>query len=137
MIAQIEAQMNSVERVLHYATQIEPEADMVTEKDPAEDSDWPQKGQIVVDEMTMRYRDGPEVLKKVSFSVKAGEKVGVVGRTGSGKSSVMNALFRIVELSGGRILIDGVDISTIGTECLRKKLSIIPQDPVLFSNTVK
>lgn len=137
MIAQIEAQMNSVERVLHYTENITPEADQNTDEDPSEESDWPKMGRIVVEKASLRYRDGPEVLKKISFEVKPGEKIGVVGRTGSGKSSLMTALFRIVELSHGTIQIDGVDVSKIGTEPLRRKLSIIPQDPVLFSNTVK
>ena len=84
-----------------------------------------------------RYRDGPKVLKGLDLDIKGGEKIGVVGRTGSGKSSLMISLFRIVELSEGAIKIDGVDIGKIGTFPLRSKLSIIPQDPVLFSNTVK
>lgn len=87
----------------------------------------------------MRYRDGPLVLKDLTFDVKGGEKIGVVGRTGSGKSSLMNLLFRIVELEpdGGEVSIDGINISKIGTEALRSGMSIIPQDPVLFSNTVR
>ena len=87
----------------------------------------------------MRYRDGPLVLKNISVSFKGGEKIGVVGRTGSGKSSLMNALFRITEIEpdGGKILIDGTDISAIGLNALRLSLSIIPQDPVMFSNTVR
>jgi ATP-binding cassette subfamily C (CFTR/MRP) protein 1 len=92
---------------------------------------------VLIKDVRMRYRDGPEVLKGVTVSIAAGQKVGVVGRTGSGKSSLMIALFRIVELSGGSIEIDGVDISTIGTAPLRGGLSIIPQDPVLFNNTVR
>ena len=88
---------------------------------------------------SMRYRDGPLVLKDVTVDIKGGEKIGVVGRTGSGNSSLMNALFRIVELEkdGGSIEIDGVDISQVGTDILRFNLSIIPQDPVMFSNTVR
>merc|ERR1711957_804288 len=88
---------------------------------------------------SMRYRDGPLVLKDVTVAVKGGEKVGVVGRTGSGKSSLMNALFRITEMEpdGGKIIIDGLDIANIGLNPLRLNLSIIPQDPVMFSNTVR
>lgn len=87
---------------------------------------------------SMRYR--PEldlVLKEISFTIQGGERVGVVGRTGAGKSSVTLALFRILEAAGGRILIDGVDISTIGLHDLRSVVSIIPQDPQLFEGTLR
>jgi ABC-type branched-subunit amino acid transport system ATPase component len=85
----------------------------------------------------MRYRDGPLVLKGLSFSVKGGEKIGVAGRTGSGKSSLMIALFRIQELAGGTIFIDGVDARTVPLSVLRARLGIIPQDPVIFSASVR
>jgi len=138
MIAQVEAEMNSVERVLYYSNSVEPEAAMDTKIDP-KPSEWPSKGEIQIQHASMRYRDGPLVLKDISVAIKGGEKVGVVGRTGSGKSSLMTALFRITEMEpdGGKIVIDGVDISTIGLNSLRLSLSIIPQDPVMFSNTVR
>lgn len=139
MIARMEADMNSVERILYYTDNIAPEApDMVPEKDPEANS-WPTKGEIELSHASMRYRDGPLVLKDLSFKVKSGEKLGVCGRTGSGKSSLMIALFRISELEddGGKILIDGVNTREIGTSALRLNLSIIPQDPVMFSNTVR
>ena len=139
MIATIEADMNSVERVLFYSEKVEPEApDIVPDKDPAAGS-WPSKGDIELQSASMRYRDGPLVLKNVTLKINGGEKIGVVGRTGSGKSSLMNLIFRITEMEkdGGSIRIDGVNISDIGTEILRSNLSIIPQDPVMFSNTVR
>ncbi|KAL7521737.1 hypothetical protein ACHAWX_006416 [Stephanocyclus meneghinianus] len=138
MIATVEADMNSVERVLFYTNNVQPEAALVTEADPKTE-EWPSKGEIEIRHASMRYRDGPLVLKDLCLSIKGGEKIGVVGRTGSGKSSLMAALFRITELErdGGKILIDGVDISSVGLSLLRLSLSIIPQDPVMFSNTVR
>ncbi|ETV90679.1 hypothetical protein H310_14573 [Aphanomyces invadans] len=86
----------------------------------------------------MRYRSHLDlVLKNVSFTVQAGEKVGICGRTGSGKSSLMAALFRMVEATDGRIRIDGVDIATVDLHTLRSRLTIIPQDPVLFSGSLR
>jgi ATP-binding cassette subfamily C (CFTR/MRP) protein 1 len=139
MIATIEAQMNSVERILFYTNNIKAEApEFIPECDP-EPGVWPINGEIELSHASMRYRDGPLVLKDLSLKVKAGERVGVCGRTGSGKSSLMICLFRIAELEddGGKILIDGIDASEIGTSALRLNLSIIPQDPVIFSNTVR
>lgn len=139
MIATIEAQMNSVERVLFYTNHIVSEApEYIPEKDPPA-GEWPVNGEIELKHVSMRYRDGPLVLKDLSLRVKGGEKIGVAGRTGSGKSSLMIALFRICELEkdGGKILIDGVDAGEIGLSALRLNLSIIPQDPILFSNSVR
>lgn len=134
-MAEVENDMNNAERVHYYGTQLEEEApDHVGEVPPA----WPQKGEIVFENVQLRYRAGlPLVLKDVSVHVRGGERVGVVGRTGAGKSSIMQALFRLVELSGGSITIDGVNISKIGLHDLRSKLSIIPQDPALFKGTIR
>jgi len=138
MIARLEADMSSVERILYYTDNIEPEApDFIPEKDP-QSGTWPLKGEIELSNASMRYRDGPLVLKNLSFAVKGGEKIGVCGRTGSGKSSLMIALFRISEIENdGAILVDGVNIRDIGTAALRLNISIIPQDPVMFSNTIR
>ena len=92
----------------------------------------------MVDHLTMKYAlDTPEVIKNISFTVKAGEKIGVVGRTGSGKSTLAISLFRFMEPAGGRIIIDGIDITKIGLHDLRSKLTIIPQDPILFRGTLR
>ena len=98
---------------------------------------WPAEGKIVIQGLGMRYRDGPLVLRDVSIVVTGGEKVGVAGRTGSGKSSLMVALFRIEELAAGRVFIDGVDISCVPLNSLRGVMGIIPQDPVMFSASVR
>ncbi|KAF8030773.1 hypothetical protein BT93_D0072 [Corymbia citriodora subsp. variegata] len=99
---------------------------------------WPSSGSIEFEDVVLRYRpELPPVLHGLSFLVAPHEKLGIVGRTGAGKSSMINALFRIVELEKGRILIDGCNTSKIGLEDLRKVLGIIPQSPVLFSGTVR
>lgn len=134
-LAEVENNMNSTERIHHYGTQLEEEAPLrLGEVRPT----WPEHGEIVFDKVEMRYRDGlPLVLKGLSMHVRAGERIGVVGRTGAGKSSIMSALFRLQELSAGSILIDGLDISQIGLHDLRSKLAIIPQDPTLFKGTIR
>ncbi|KAK4055619.1 hypothetical protein OIV83_000165 [Microbotryomycetes sp. JL201] len=136
-ISEAENDMNSVERVLHYGNHLEQEAPAVLE-DRRPENKWPSQGAINFDKVVMRYRpELPPVLKGLSLSINAGEKIGVVGRTGAGKSSIMQALFRIVELQSGAITIDGVDISQIGLRDLREKLAIIPQDALLFNGTIR
>lgn len=86
----------------------------------------------------VRYREGLDlVLKGINFKVNSQEKVGIVGRTGAGKSSLTLALFRIIEPAGGKIVIDDIDVTKIGLHSLRSRLTIIPQDPVLFSDTLR
>jgi ABC-type multidrug transport system fused ATPase/permease subunit len=104
MIATIEAQMNSVERILYYSYHVDMELDEFTDRDPAPGK-WPNQGAIEVKNASLRYRDGPLVLKDLSLQIKPGEKFGVCGRTGSGKSSLMVALFRIseIEKDGGMV----------------------------------
>uniref|UniRef100_A0A8C6EL77 ATP-binding cassette sub-family C member 5 n=1 Tax=Microcebus murinus TaxID=30608 RepID=A0A8C6EL77_MICMU len=137
LASETEARFTSVERIDHYIKTLSLEAPARI-KNKAPSPDWPQEGEVTFENAEMRYRENlPLVLKKVSFTIKPKEKIGIVGRTGSGKSSLGMALFRLVELSGGCIKIDGVRISDIGLADLRSKLSIIPQEPVLFSGTVR
>ncbi|KAI9249020.1 multi drug resistance-associated protein MRP [Sporodiniella umbellata] len=131
---EIETNIVSVERVKEYI-------DLPTEKYSAVrgvSPMWPEKGAIEFKEYATRYRPGLDLaLRNLSFSVKANEKIGIVGRTGAGKSSLSLSLFRIVEAAQGSIVIDGVDISTLRLLDLRSRLTIIPQDPVLFAGTVR
>tara|TARA_R110002050_G_scaffold23237_2_gene62755 strand:+ start:160 stop:1374 length:1215 start_codon:yes stop_codon:yes gene_type:complete len=135
--AETESFMTSVERLLHYARNLEHEAPPIIEghRPPP---DWPAEGKIGFENVEIRYKeDSPPVLKDLTWSSMKEEKIGVVGRTGAGKSTLMSAIFRLMETSRGRITIDGLDISEIGLEDLRRKLSVIPQDPVLFGGTVR
>ncbi|XP_037318658.2 ATP-binding cassette sub-family C member 4-like isoform X2 [Pungitius pungitius] len=132
--AEVENMMTSVERVVEY-TELESEAPWETEKRPP--PDWPSKGLVTFDRVSFSYsRDGPQVLKDISATFQPKEKVGVVGRTGAGKSSLVSALFRLAEPQG-KIYIDGVLTSEIGLHDLRQKMSIIPQDPVLFTGSMR
>ncbi|KAI8334843.1 P-loop containing nucleoside triphosphate hydrolase protein [Choanephora cucurbitarum] len=131
----LENSFNAVERVVEYM-QIEQEAPRITDTRPP--VDWPTEGAIEVKQLQVRYAsDLPIILKNISFNVHSREKIGIVGRTGSGKSTLALSLFRFIEAAEGRISIDGIDIATLGLEDLRSHLSIIPQDPVLFSGTVR
>jgi ATP-binding cassette, subfamily C (CFTR/MRP), member 1 len=102
------------------------------------DAAWPSEGVVEFKNVTMRYRpELPLVLKGMSLSISRNEKVGICGRTGAGKSSIMVALLRLVDIEDGQICIDGIDTSKIGLDHLRTAVAIIPQDPVLFSGTVR
>ncbi|KAJ7270615.1 multidrug resistance-associated ABC transporter [Mycena haematopus] len=101
-------------------------------------SSWPEHGEIAFKNVEMSYREGlPLVLKGVNFNVRPGEKVGIVGRTGAGKSSLLQALFRMVELQSGEIIIDGHNIRNVGLDVLRGRLALVPQDSVLFLGTLR
>jgi ABC-type multidrug transport system fused ATPase/permease subunit len=172
--ANLEAAMNAVERVIYYTENIPQEAPRTFEeledkardaKDPSPSnpsvyaviamggkaetvsSDWPTRGEITLNNLKMKYRpDTPLVLKGLSVTIKAGERVGVVGRTGSGKSSLLLALLRLVEpmleANDGEeyeapITVDGVDVLRVGLRDLRSRIGIIPQNPVLFAGTIR
>ncbi|KAL6449882.1 YOR1 Oligomycin resistance ATP-dependent permease YOR1 [Candida maltosa Xu316] len=136
-MTQVETEMNSVERIYQYAFELPQEA-AYSIPEAAPTPAWPQSGYITFKNVSLRYRPNlPLVLKGLDANFYPGEKVGIVGRTGAGKSSIMSALYRLTELETGSIEIDGVDISKLGLKELRSKLSIIPQDPVLFQGTIR
>jgi ABC-type multidrug transport system fused ATPase/permease subunit len=135
-LTEMELQMNGVERLQYYIDELPEEAAEVTDYKPP--SGWPALGEIEFRNLEMRYNeDLPLVLKGLNIVIKPGERIGIVGRTGAGKSSITMVLFRLVEPSGGAILIDGVDITKLGLFDLRHALSVIPQDPVVFSGTLR
>nr|CAD7428321.1 unnamed protein product [Timema monikensis] len=132
----VETNIVAVERIKEYV-ELQQEAPWEQPSHPVP-SDWPTMGEVTFQDYQLRYREGLDlVLKGVSFSIRGGEKVGIVGRTGAGKSSLTLALFRIIEPAGGSILIDDVDISQLGLHALRSRITIIPQDPVLFSGSLR
>uniref|UniRef100_A0A183TW18 Multidrug resistance-associated protein 1 n=1 Tax=Toxocara canis TaxID=6265 RepID=A0A183TW18_TOXCA len=136
-ISKLETNIVSVERVKEYS-EMPSEASWISPLWCKPPHSWPDSGRIELRRYSTRYRPGLNlVLKRLSVSIFAHEKIGIVGRTGAGKSSVALALFRIVEAVEGAILIDGLDISQIGLHDLRGSLAIIPQDPVLFSGTLR
>lgn len=136
-MTQCENEMNSVERLHQYAFHMPQEA-AYHKNETQPPPEWPMTGYIQFNDVTMKYRENlPPVLKDLNFGVYPGEKVGICGRTGAGKSSIMMTLYRLNELNKGNITIDGLDISTLGLHELRSKLLIIPQDPVLFQGSIR
>eukprot|EP00388_Colpodella_angusta_P023167 GDKJ01059170.1.p1 GENE.GDKJ01059170.1~~GDKJ01059170.1.p1 ORF type:complete len:1721 (-),score=424.47 GDKJ01059170.1:509-5671(-) len=154
MSCEIETNIVAVERVLEYSEcPQEARHDTSPDQQPAydaiKDNRWPVQGQIEIKNVSLRYApELPRVLKNLTVSIRAGERVGLVGRTGAGKSTLLLALLRLVELDdssasldknkeSGKVIIDGIDISTLGLDDLRSKVSVIPQDPVMFDGTVR
>nr|KAG5699779.1 hypothetical protein BaRGS_013499 [Batillaria attramentaria] len=135
-ICDFETYIVSVERLKEYS-ELETEAEwIVPSKRPP--SFWPDKGEVIFKNFQTRYREGLDlVLKGVSFTIPAGERVGIVGRTGAGKTSLTLSLFRLVEAVGGSIVIDDINIANMGLHDLRCHLTILPQEPVLFSGTLR
>ncbi|RYR13161.1 hypothetical protein Ahy_B04g070294 isoform C [Arachis hypogaea] len=136
MTCSVENKMVSVERIKQF-TNLPSEAPWtIPERTPPQD--WPSHGNIELDNLQVRYRSNtPLVLKGVSLTIQGGEKIGVVGRTGSGKSTLIQVLFRLIEPSAGKIIIDGINICNVGLHDLRSRFGIIPQEPVLFQGTVR
>lgn len=136
MWANLEVSGVALERILEYVD-IEQEAPAhIEETDPSDD--WPNSGAIAFDSLSARYKpEGPDVLKNLSLAIQAREKIGIVGRTGSGKSTLTLTVFRLLEPHMGHIVIDGINTSTLGLNDLRSRLSIIPQDAQIFDGTLR
>ncbi|KAK4621385.1 ABC transporter 7 [Fulvia fulva] len=136
LYASNEQNMNAVERVKEYLDVEQEAAPIVPENRP--EANWPSQGSVEFIGYSTRYRsDFDFVLKQLTFKILPGEKVGIVGRTGAGKSSLALALFRALEAEEGKILIDGVDIGLIGLQDLRENIVMVPQDPTLFTGTIR
>lgn len=135
--SEFKARSNSVQRVSSYGEDLAQEAPAIVEaRRPPQG--WPTKGEVRMTEVSFKYRpDLPLVLKDVSVRMRGGEKVGIVGRTGAGKSSLISTMLRMTELDRGNISIDNIDISEIGLKDLRSAIAVIPQDPVLFQGTIR
>ncbi|XP_076936304.1 ABC transporter C family member 14-like [Bidens hawaiensis] len=132
----VENRMVSVERIKQF-TNIPSEAEWV-KKDNPPPPNWPIRGSLELKNLQVRYRPStPLVLKGITLNIQGGQKIGVVGRTGGGKSTLIQVLFRLVEPAAGSIVIDGIDISTLGLHDLRSRFGIIPQEPILFEGTVR
>jgi ABC-type multidrug transport system fused ATPase/permease subunit len=133
----VETYLNCAERMIHYSQNIESERPAIIEKNRAPSS-WPSRGQVSIRNLNLRYRsDLPLVLQGMNVEIEAGSKVGIIGRTGAGKSTILTALLRIVEHDSGSIWIDGINISELGLEDVRSRIAVIPQEPVLFSGTLR
>ena len=133
MFAQTESDLTSFERIEHYANQ-EPERWQGT----SARANWPEQGGISFDNVSVRYRESlPLALKGISINISPHERIGIIGRTGSGKSTLTQVLFRLLELDSGTVCIDGVDISKLNLYDLRQALTMIPQEPTLFSGTIR
>lgn len=137
VFADIESRMTSIERLKFFA-QLPSEVSVLKPGEASVRETWPEKGGLEVRGLKVRYASHlPLVLKGLSFAVEPGTRVGIIGRTGSGKSTFFQSLFRFIEAEEGSIVIDGVDIASVPLERLRRNLAIIPQDPTLFLGTIR
>ncbi|CAF3348753.1 unnamed protein product [Rotaria sp. Silwood2] len=136
---EVETQMTSVERILEYCSlEQEPHNQLPFKYRPL--TSWPSQGRIVFENVSMSHSkelNSPLALNHISLIIEPGEKIGIVGRTGAGKSSFIQTLFRMGTLVDCHIIIDNIDIATIGLDDIRRRISIIPQDPVLFTGTMR
>ena len=128
--------MTKMERSLSYTNLISEKSQIL--KSDLSLKDWPSKGEIIFENYSAKYREDTEiVLKNINFKIEQGEHLGIVGRTGSGKSTISLCLFRIIEAYSGKILIDGLDISKVGLKKLRESITIIPQDSTIMNGTLR
>ncbi|XP_043227096.1 multidrug resistance-associated protein 5-like [Amphibalanus amphitrite] len=138
MCSELAAFLSAVDRCTEYCQDLDYEPPAEMPGDEKREGRWPSQGAIRLEGVSLRYRpDLPRVLHDLSLNVPAGEKVGIVGRTGAGKSTLISTLLRLMDLEEGRVLIDGVDISEVGLRQLRSNIAVIPQDPVLFTGTIR
>ena len=138
MFSEMEMSMISMERCYKY-TKLNPEKNFVLPEDEnLEEKNWPNKGKIVFENLSIKYRPKTEiVLKNLNFEISSGEKIGICGRTGSGKSTICLSIFRLIEPFTGTIYIDDIDIQKVGLDLLRKNLTYIPQEPILMEGSLK
>ncbi|GAB6032451.1 Multidrug resistance-associated protein 9 [Chamberlinius hualienensis] len=135
--SELQAKLISIERICEYVKKLKEEAPAIV-KENRPNNEWPFDGSIEFKDVYLKYREEtPLVLQGLSVNIKGGEKIGIIGRTGAGKSSIIGALLRITEVHSGTIAIDNIDISKIGLEDLRSKIAVIPQEPVLFDGSVR
>ncbi|KAJ2645226.1 Transporter of the ATP-binding cassette (ABC), partial [Coemansia sp. RSA 1285] len=132
----LELSLNCVERVNQYIA-IEQEPASKTVKDSQIRAEWPSSGSLLLNNVTAGYSANTSVLRRITFEARHGERIGIVGRTGAGKSTLSRMLLRLVEPTSGSIVLDGVNILELGLERLRQSITIIPQDPVLFNGTIR
>ncbi|WP_141734585.1 ABC transporter transmembrane domain-containing protein [Oligoflexus tunisiensis] len=133
----VESNLIGVERLQHFQN-LEAEAAVTLPPALPSRQEWPLQGEIRLEAVSARYAPGlPLVLRNCQLVIPAGQKVGIIGRTGAGKSTLFQILFRFMEVTEGRVLIDGVDTRSIPLDRLRSALAIIPQDPILFQGTLR
>jgi len=145
LAAEVEARFSSVERIHEFSTTVKPETNTSLLQGTQEecaiasvDESWPLDGAVDVTGLTVTYEEHlPPTLRDITFKVLPRQKLAIVGRTGSGKSTITNALFRIIPVPPGMISIDGVDIASLSLSKLRSSIAIIPQEPILFSGTIR
>ncbi|KAI6120491.1 P-loop containing nucleoside triphosphate hydrolase protein [Pisolithus croceorrhizus] len=136
--ANVEAEMNSVERLINYTENLPQEPAAHLGSDPSKEA-WPMRGEIVLRDINAAYPSRPDklVLRSVNLTFRPGETVFIVGRTGSGKSTLLSLLLRMIDPCAGTVKIDGRDITSVGLTTLRQSMEVIPQDPFIFSGTIR